>query len=429
MKHRFKQLTASVALTMVFTLFISLLMTGLTPGTTHAAESGLLDLKVRSAILMDVTSGAILYERDPDNPLPPASMTKMMTAYLVLEAIENGQLTWEDKVKTSEYAHFLGRMKGGSVVFLAQGAEYTVREMFEAMEINSANDATVALAEKVATTEPLFVEMMNAKAKELGMKDTLFVNSTGLSTKDLGPYGEGAAADDNLISARDLAILARALIVDHPEVLEYSSIPKKEFPNGVLMRNYNEMVPGRNSNFTYEGLDGLKTGHTKAAKYCFTGTAQRGELRLVSVVMGAETNKERFTETRKLLDWGFNNFEHATLIQGKEPVAGFEQANVQKGVEEIVPVVAEKALELAVKKNESEQYTFQATWDEAALVAPIQAGKVVGQATLFYKGEPTSLSINLIAQEDVEEASWIRLLFRAIGDWFGSFFGGIKDMF
>jgi D-alanyl-D-alanine carboxypeptidase (penicillin-binding protein 5/6) len=425
----FNNFKTSVA---VWTLIITLLSSFLVmsaPGEVQAAAQGSLNLEVSSAVLMDATSGRILYEKNPDEALPPASMTKMMTAYLVLEAIKEGRLSWEDPVRASEYAHFLGGMTGGSVVFLAQGAEYTVREMFEAMEINSANDATVALAEKVGTTEQMFVEMMNEKAKELGMKDTLFVNSTGLSTKDLGQFGENAKGEENLLSARDLAVLARALVMDYPEILGFSSVPKKMFPNGVLMRNYNEMVPGRNSKHTYEGLDGLKTGHTQAAQYCFTGTAQRGELRLISVVMGAETNNARFSETRKLLDYGFNNFEYATVLKGKDVVPGAETSPVQKGVELTVPVVAEKSIGLAIPKGEAQQFTFKAEWDEKALVAPITAGQVVGKATLHYKDQPLNLSVPLIAQEDVEEASWIRLLFRAIGDWFGSIFNGIKGIF
>jgi D-alanyl-D-alanine carboxypeptidase (penicillin-binding protein 5/6) len=417
-----------VVMTIICTLLSSILFVWV-PTVTYAAEEGSLNLEVDSAILMDATSGLILYEKNANESLPPASMTKMMTAYLVLDAIESGKLSWDDPVRASDYAFYLGSMKGASVVFLANGAEYTVRQMFEAMEINSANDATLALAEKVGTTEQLFVDMMNQKAKELGMNDTLFVNSTGLSTKDLGKFGENAQAEENLLSAHDLAILARALVTDHSEILQFSSVPKKEFPNGVLMRNYNEMVPGRNSKHTYEGLDGLKTGHTQAAQYCFTGTAQRGELRLISVVMGAETNTARFTETRKLLDYGFNNYEHATVIKGKDALPGAELSPVQKGVELTVPVVAQKSLSLATRKGETDQYTFKTEWDEQALVAPIKAGQVVGKASLFYKDNETGLSVSLIAQEDIEEASWIRLLFRAVKDWFGSIFNGIKGIF
>lgn len=395
---------------------------------THA-EPGSLDLDVKSAILMDAESGQILYEKNGNEALPPASMTKMMTAYLVLEAIQEGKLSWEDSVKISEYAFFLAKMPGASVVYLAQGSEYSVRDLFDAMEIFSANDATAALAEKVGTTEQLFVGMMNEKAKELGMTDTFFVNSTGLATKDLGPYGEWAQAEDNLMSARDLAILARALVNDFPEVLEVSSIAKKEFPNKVLMRNWNLMVPGRDSRYSYDGLDGLKTGHTSTAKWCFTATAKRGDLRLISVVMGAPKEAARFNETRKLLDYGFNNFEFANVVKGKDPVPGAEQASVVKGVELTVPVVAEKSLGLAVRRGEIDQYSFKAEWDAEALVAPIKAGQPVGTAKLFYKDQEVGLSVPLIAQENVEKAGWFRLVFRAIGDWIGSIFTGVKNIF
>jgi D-alanyl-D-alanine carboxypeptidase (penicillin-binding protein 5/6) len=186
------------------------------------------------------------------------------------------------------------------------------------------------------------------------------------------------------------------------------------------------MVPGRNSKYTYEGLDGLKTGHTQAAKYCFTGTAQRGDLRLISVVMGAETEGSRFTETKKLLDYGFNNFEYSTLVKGKDQIPGAESAPIVKGVEKTVPAAAEKSLGLAVRKGEEDQYTYEVAWDKEALVAPIAAGQVLGKATIFYKDKNLGLSVSIIAQEDVEKASWIRLLFRAIGEWFGSIFGSVK---
>lgn len=419
-----------------FTVFFTLLSTfgTLTLSVAHA-EAGGLDLQVKSGILMDATSGTVLYEKNADESLPPASMTKMMTAYLVMEAIKQGKLKWEDKVVASTYANFLGAMPGGSVVFLADGETHSVKDMVEAMEVNSANDATLALAEKVGVTESQFVKMMNNKAKEFGMKQTKFVNSTGLPKKDLGKYGKDMEAEDNMMSARDLAILARHLVQDYPEILQFSSIAKSTFPNGVVMRNYDLMVPGRNSKYTYEGLDGLKTGHTDTAKYCFTGTAKRGELRLISVVMGAETEPARFTETRKLLDYGFNNFEYKSILKGKEAIKGSEMLPVTKGVALEVPVVSERSLGLAVKKGESDGYYFKVSPKTDALLAPIKAGQVVGKAELFYKdkvsGKDTAvgLSVNMIAQENVEKASWFRLLMRALKDWFFSIFKGVKGIF
>lgn len=428
MKNAVFKRKAGLFLSVAF--IISMTFTMLMPVTAFSKEDVNLNLEVKSAILVDADSGLVLYGKNEDQPLPPASMTKMMTAYLVLEAIKDGRLSWDDEVIASEYANFLGRMPGASVVFLAQGEKRTVRQMFEAMEIASANDATVALAEKVGTTEPMFVDMMNKKAKELGMKDTLFVNSTGLATEDLGSYGENAAAEDNLLSARDLSILARALIKDFPEVLEFSSVPEKEFPNGVLMRNYNLMIPGRDSRYTYEGLDGLKTGHTTTAGWSLTATAKRGDMRLITVVMGGEKQSTRFTETRKLLDYGFNTFEPATLLKGKETIAGSEVAQVQRGIELTVPVVAQHSVSIPIRKGEQDQYSFETVWDEKALVAPIKAGSQVGEAKLLYKGKPVaSVVVPLVAQEDVEEAGWLRLLWRAIMDWMGSIFSGFKDLF
>lgn len=299
-----------------------------------AAPQADLQLAASSAILVEVSTGKVLYSSNPDQPLPPASMSKMMTEYLVHEAVKQKKINWDDKVPVSEYAFYIAKMPDSSGVYLNMGESHTVKELYKAMAVVSANDATVLLAERIAGSEPNFVAMMNKKAQELGMKNTKFVTSTGLPANELGPYSVKTDQTENLMSARDSAILARALIRDFPEALEISKIPRLTFragmPNEMKKPNYNWMLPGLNQ--YYEGVDGLKTGHTDAARYCF-GTAVRGDMRLISVIMGAGSETKRFVETKKLLDYGFSNFKLTKQLDKGVPIKGYETAPVKNGVE------------------------------------------------------------------------------------------------
>ncbi len=402
----------------------------------HAAEvQANLNLAVKSAILLEASTGKILYSYNPDLPLPPASMTKMMTEYLVLEAIKQNKIKFDEKVPVSEYAFYIAKMGDSSGVYLNMGEEHTVKELYKAMAIASANDATVLLAEKVGGSEANFVQMMNEKAKQLGMKNTFFITSTGLPANELGPYSPQTTDKDNMMSARDAAILARALIRDYPEALEYSKIPRFTFregqPNEIPKANYNWMLPGLPNE--YPGVDGLKTGHTDQAKYCFTGTAQRDGMRLISVVMGSDSETKRFVETQKLFDYGFSTFKLIKKDAKGAQVKGYETAPVKKGVDLSVPI--ELGADAMVLSKIGEEGKYKPTVVLNDLTAPIKKGQVVGKLVYKLDGatendylQPDDLQkggIDLVASQDVEEASWIRLFFRSIIQFIGNIFKGV----
>jgi len=257
----------------------------------------------RAAFMLDMGSGAVLYAKNSDAALPPASMSKMMTELIVLDAVNEGQLSWGDKVTASKYAADVI----GSQIGFSEGERFTVRELFEAMTVSSANDAAVALAEFTAGSEKKFVELMNKKAAAIGLSEaTVFGNATGLAVNDLRGHKEAAAEHETLMSARDTAMLAAYLLGKYPEVIEVTSRSSvKLASNGQQMASTNLMLSGMP--FSYSGNDGLKTGYTTGAGYCFTGTAKRDGKRLITVVMGAETPEMRFAETEFLLNYGFRS--------------------------------------------------------------------------------------------------------------------------
>lgn len=395
----------------------------------------------KAAILIEATTGQVLYAFNENELRDPASMVKMMTEYLVLESIANGQTSWDTEVTISEYA--AGMI--GSGVRLAVGHRYTVKDLFRQMSIYSSNYATVALAEHVGGgTEDAFVRMMNDKAREFGLSNgAIFVNSTGLPKSLTGKYTTSIEGE-SLFTAHDSAIIAQRLILDYPEVLEFTQIPRAHLvesnPNSELMDNWNRMLESWKGTGTlfeswaYDGADGLKTGHTDDAGWCFTGTAERDGLRLISVVMGTGNERERFDETKKLLDYGFNNFEKKTILPAKSSIDAMPEIEVSKGVETKVPVTTETGVVLLVKKGTTvEQFEISAApLDKNERIAPLQKGDVLGTATLKYTGTDQAIAdiqVNLVAAEDVEKAGWLRLFFRAIKDFFVDLFNSIKNLF
>ncbi|MBS4201811.1 D-alanyl-D-alanine carboxypeptidase [Bacillus sp. FJAT-49732] len=269
-----------------------------------------MNINAKAAMLIDTRDGSILYEKNSDEPFPTASMSKMMTEYLVLEAIKEGKLAWEQSITVSDYAYTISNTPGFASVHLQKDQSYTIRDLFHAMAIHSANGATIALAETVSGSEKDFVEKMNGKAKELGLNNSKFVNSTGLNNEDLGEYySTGAPQDANEMSAKDLAILTRSLITQFPEILNVSSTHKLTFGDQTYI-NTNLMLPGNNEQVSFEGVDGLKTGFTDEAGYCFSGTVERDDIRLISVVMGTQTSLERFIETKRLYEASFGQLEN-----------------------------------------------------------------------------------------------------------------------
>jgi D-alanyl-D-alanine carboxypeptidase (penicillin-binding protein 5/6) len=246
------------------------------------------DLKAKASVLMDIDSGNILYEKNIHEKLPIASVTKVMSMLLVMEALDSGKITYEDMVPVSEHSYDMG----GSQVYLKPGEEFTVLEMMKAVAIHSANDATVALAEKISGSEDAFVAMMNEKARELGMNDTNFLDCTGLTD------------DNHYSSALDVATMSRELIRKHPKVLEITSVWHDTFRNGLFsLDNTNKLIR------SYQGANGLKTGFTTKAGHCLSASAKRNKLQLIAVVLGEPDSDTRFAEAKKLLDYGFANYD------------------------------------------------------------------------------------------------------------------------
>ena len=279
-----KRMKKNVVLLLTMTLLLSLIQV-----PERALAQDALDINAGAAILVEASTGKILYAKNEDAALGIASMTKMMSEYLLFEAIHDKKITWDQEQTISEFVHQVSIDMSLSNVPLNAGTKFTIEELYEAMAIYSANGATIAIAEAIAGSETEFVKMMNNKAKELGLENYQFVNSTGLNNRDLkGKHPEGTGPDDeNVMSARSTAELAVRLLADYPEVLETTSTPVKEFPGMPgEMKNWNWMLPGLI--FEYPGVDGLKTGTTDFAGYCFTGTALRDDLRVITVIMDAK---------------------------------------------------------------------------------------------------------------------------------------------
>ncbi|MCA1066614.1 D-alanyl-D-alanine carboxypeptidase family protein (plasmid) [Rossellomorea sp. AcN35-11] len=433
--------------TLKSTIVVFMAMFVLFSGLNTASAAGELGLEAESAILVDAKTGKILYEKQADLTLAPASMTKMMTEYLVLEAIENGTISWDQDTAISEYAYKISQNRSLSNVPLRSDGMYKVKELYEAMAIYSANGATIALAELVGGSEKNFVKMMNDKAEEMNLGEHQFLNTTGLNNSDLqGMHHTGGENEENLLTARGTAKLAYYLVKDYPEVLETASIPKKIFREGtddaINMSNWNWMLP--DLVYGYEGMDGLKTGSTDLAGYSFTGTAVRDGMRLISVVMKTESYKSRFEETQKLMDYGFGQFEEKELYPASFQVKGMSELPVIKGKEETVEIATDKAITTVIKTNEEELYSVKYNLDKGSLTedgeltAKVKKGQKVGALNLIYKGEmdlgyiedgkdKKVESVDLVTTTSVEKSNWFVLFFSGIGDFFAEIFTSVVD--
>ncbi|OEH84262.1 hypothetical protein BHU72_10630 [Desulfuribacillus stibiiarsenatis] len=374
-------------------------------------EVDALNLQVRSAVLMDVDTGQVLYSKNDQISLPPASVTKVMTMLVIMEAIEKGIVSWDDMVTTSEKAHSMT----GSQVFLAIGEKATLKQMFEAIAVYSANDAAVALAEHVAGSEDLFVNLMNEKAQELGLRNTRYLNATGFPYTDRFPnFNEPSG---HTMSAMDIAVISRELVSKYPDVLEHTRKTFATFQNGVNMPTRNNIM------LRNDWIDGLKTGFTDQAQYCLSATGEKNGFRLVSVILGAANDRARQDETLKLLNFGFNNYERQTMIRGKEEV---KVVKVDKGKEREVALLAAQNLNIVVDKEGKHTYNQVIEINES-IVAPILANTVLGRVYYERDGVMIGEPVSLVAKEDVEKAGFLRLLGRGIKDTFVGIFEGIAD--
>ncbi len=424
-----------IALVTVLTIACSMLV----PYSNASAETGAaLNIEAGAAILVEANSGKILYQKNADELLSIASMTKMMSEYLVNEAVAKGKLKWDQKVKVSEYAYNISQDRSLSNVPLRNGESYTVKELYEAMAIYSANGATIALAEAVAGKEVDFVKMMNDKSKEFGLKNYKFVNSTGLTNKDLkGHHPEGTTPDEeNKMSARDVAILAQRLIQDFPKTLDIAKISKKVFregtPDRIEMPNWNWMLKGLIKE--YEGVDGLKTGSTPEAGDCFTGTIERNGMRFISVVIKTNSHTARFDETKKLYDYGFANFEMKKMYEKGSSVKGKETVRVENAKDKDVAVQTKQAVSLPMPKGSKDVYKTEFKEGNKGQEAPVKKGVSLGQMVItpkdgndpgFLSGK--SLQVDLVTKSEVEEAGWFTRSMRGIGSFFSGMWNSAVD--
>ncbi|WML40434.1 D-alanyl-D-alanine carboxypeptidase family protein [Neobacillus sp. OS1-2] len=376
-------------------LVTSLLLTSLwSPSAFAAEEKKGTDIvsNVKSAILIERDTGTVLYEKNSNEELPPASMTKIMTMLLIMEALDQGKLTWDEKVRASEYAASMG----GSQIFLEPGEEMTTKEMLRGIAIGSGNDASVAMAEKIAGSEEAFVDMMNEKAKELGLKHTIFKNTTGLPVS--GHYS----------TAADMAVMAK-------ELLKYEDITKfTGMYEAYLRENTDKKFWLVNTNKLvrfYPGVDGLKTGFTAEAKYCLTATAQKDGMRVIAVVFGAPTSKERNAQVTKMLNYAFAQYQTHPMFKRNQSIG---QAKISKGKEKSVRAVTSEPLSLLTKKGEKTEDVKQKIVFQKNLNAPIKKGDKVGSIKLIKDGK-VILESPLVADKDIKEAGWWTLYKRSFG--------------
>ncbi|WP_440895782.1 D-alanyl-D-alanine carboxypeptidase family protein [Amphibacillus sp. Q70] len=346
-----------------------------------------LDLDGKSVILIERNTGEILYQNNSNEQLPPASMTKMMTLLLIAEAIDQGKIDLTDSVIISENAASMG----GSQIFLEPAEEMSVDDLLKAVAVASANDASVALAEYISGSEQAFVQAMNEKVAELDLKETQFQNTTGLP------------AEDHYSSAHDMAMIARALL-RYDFITDYTSIYEDYLRKGTedefWLVNTNRLVK------FYPGVDGLKTGFTQEAKYCLTATALKDDMRLIAVVMGAESPKERNASISRLLDYGYSQFHHEKVYSLHDPVTNIK---ILKGKADQVPVITDDALSILTKKGaDLSQLETKVNIDEH-MVAPIEAGEVVGSLELYLDGELIN-EIDLISEQTVARANLWELM-------------------
>ena len=355
------------------------LLAGLLPCRVHALA---LDLSAKSAVLMDVATGTILYEQNAHEPLAPASVTKVMTMLLIMEAIDGGKIRWEDTVTASEAA----AAKGGSQIYLKVGETMTVSDMVKSIAVSSANDCACAMAEHLAGSESAFVELMNQKAQELGMGDTHFVNCTGLD--------DDPEAMKHRTSAHDIAIMSRELLKNHPDIKNFTTIWMDTVRNGAFgLSNTNKMVR------FYDGCTGLKTGFTNGAGYCLSASARRDGMELIATVMGSDTSAERFASAKGMLDYGFANFAlYSPVVQEGAAVA------VTLGDAPSVAAVPAEDGQLLVEKSQINSIVTEVEL-EPQITAPVAAGQALGNLTIK-AGDQILKEIPLVAESNVNRLTW-----------------------
>lgn len=345
-----------------------------------------------SAILIERDTGSVLFDKNADEKLPPASMTKIMTMILVMEALHKGKINMKDKVRTSEYAASMG----GSQIFLEAGEEMTVEEMLKGVALASGNDASVALGEHIAGTNDAFVKQMNEKAEQLGLKNTNFENATGLPGKE------------HYSTARDMALMAKELL-KYEQITKYTGkyedYLRENTEKKFWLVNTNKLVK------FYPGVDGLKTGYTHEAKYCLTATAKKNDMRVIAVVMGAPTTKERNAQVTQMLDYAFANYETQKLYERQQMI---DEVEVHKGVSKTVQMATSEPISILMKKGEKKLKLKTEIKIKKNINMPIEKGDRLGTLVVKNNGKTVTES-PLVASENVQSANWWGLFKRTVG--------------
>lgn len=362
---------------------------------TVYAEPPAIDAK--SYILMEASTGTILSENNSEEPLPPASVTKIMTLLLIYDAVEQGKIKWDDTVSVSEHAASMG----GSQIFLEPNEQQSAETLTKSIAIASANDAAVAMAEFIAGSEESFVAMMNEKAKELGMKNTTFVNACGLD------------AEGHKMSAKDIAIMSRELITKYPDIKKYTTTWQDTITHTTSkgttefgLTNTNKLIKW------YKDATGLKTGSTGEALYCLSGTAMRDGMELIAVVMAAPDPKVRFQTTMKLLDYGFANYK---LQKGKDEGEIVGKVPVYKGMLDFVDGAVASPVNIVTPKENKAELTSKTEFTES-INAPVKKGDKIGEI-VYYTNNKEVARANIVANEDVEKANLTKNISRLLQFW------------
>jgi D-alanyl-D-alanine carboxypeptidase (penicillin-binding protein 5/6) len=374
------------ALLCMYMLCMGLLSSVMTPHTFGEQQTDELTSIVshaKSAILMDADTGTIMLEKNKDTKLPPASITKVMTMLLIMEAIEQGKLTMSDQVRTSEYAASMG----GSQIFLQVGEQMSVQDMLKGIALASGNDASVAMAEHLAGSEALFVEMMNQRAAQLGMVNTRFANCNGL------PH------DDHYTTAYDIALMSQALL-KHETITSFTGVYqdylRKDSTKPFWLVNTNKLVR------FYTGADGLKTGYTGEAKYCLSATARRDQLRVIAVVLGEPDSKTRQSEIAKMFDYAFAQYFSYPIIRKGET---FAELRIPNGVTASIPLIAQQDYALLLKKGDNlEGIRYEMQFADH-IRAPLTAAQPMG-TLIIYQHDQVKREITIACPATVAEAGW-----------------------
>jgi D-alanyl-D-alanine carboxypeptidase (penicillin-binding protein 5/6) len=380
-------------------LVFGLIFTGMLVTHCSVYAQQPISLSSKSGIVIEATTGKVLYEHNAHEPLPPASVTKIMTLVLALEAIKNNQVNWDDLVTTSAYAKGMG----GTQIWLEVGEQMPLEDLLWAIAVGSANDAAVAVAEHLAGSEPAFAERMTARARELGALNTHFLSASGLSLSDLHYTGE------HVTTAYDLAMISKHAIT-LPRFIEMVStwgpvVMRQNTSKEPELYTYNKMLK------SYPGMDGIKTGYTDEAGFCLSATAYRNQIRVIAVVLGAPTREQRESDITKLLDYGFSQLKSIKVATGGEII---EEIPVKNGKQNTVGVMVENDVYATVLKNEDPSaISREVQISTGGVVAPFSQGDVIGHLVIKV-GDEQIAQEPLVASQSVEKAGWLRILFRNI---------------